>query len=269
MILSCSINVFDGAELIPFLIKPIRNHVDIIIINFQNYSYYGNKASDSDLEIVNELYRKGLADKIHNYKSKTFAKDPSEAKILEKEKRNQGKEFCRLLGATHHLELDCDEGFKEEEFIKAKNYFIKCNLEFSAVKYVNYFHKPIYQEVTEIESHNVIPFICKIEEGKDLGTGSFLGNSDPTRSYMLEPHRMQYLFNREEIQMHHYSGIRKSLENKFNNTSYVHLDRNKIPELINNIQSISESNLSLTNSGNFNMLSKKYKVVDNYFGIEV
>lgn len=88
MVLSISYNCFDGMEILPFLIPQIREYVDIIIINFQTYSYYGNKCKDEDLEIVNDLYRKGLVNKINDFKIKinAFAKTPQEAKELERKK---------------------------------------------------------------------------------------------------------------------------------------------------------------------------------------
>jgi hypothetical protein len=95
MKLCCVYNVFDGIELLPHTIKRIKDQVDYIIIHYQEIDYYGkNKLSTKDLNLLKEL----PVDELLLFKIKDPAKNPMQAKLLERQKRNEVLNRVKELG---------------------------------------------------------------------------------------------------------------------------------------------------------------------------
>ena len=66
---SVSYNVFDGVELLEDSINHIRSVVDHISIVFQTTSYWGNKLTQKEIDIVQSLYERKLVDDLYVYEN--------------------------------------------------------------------------------------------------------------------------------------------------------------------------------------------------------
>jgi hypothetical protein len=234
-------------------------------LNYQNQSWYGNNQEKDNPDIINHLFRKNLIDEVHYFQIYDFAKTPQEAKILERQKRQEGQRILKNKGLSHNLEMDVDEFYKEDEFYKAKQMLIDMKVDFSACHFINYYKDPRFQEIQE--SKSLVPFICKLDNQHTIGEGTFLGNMDPTRGYKLELSDSSHLFNSNTLIMHHMTSVRTSLEDKYNNTSMINFDREKIKKIVDKVQSINEYNLCIESE--FGIIAKNYRVVDNCFNIKI
>ena len=246
MRLGVSYNIFDGEELLETSITQIRMHVDFICIIYQEISNFGEKREDLK-GILEDLVSRGLVDKIYPY---TPLKITNTEKLSlgqeyqlrgernEVRKRNLGKEICHKVGGcTHHISLDCDEMFVTEEFKRAKEVVKSGNYDTSYVNFVNYYKKPTLQ-LQEEDFFGYISFIVRCNNSI-YGKGANPVIIDPTRR--ITPNRY-HIFNREDIQMHHYGYLRgseESLRRKLNNTSFK-----RHPEMMVGIESVISSYLN-------------------------
>ena len=67
MILSASINLFDGEELLDAKLRALRSEIDHISIVYQTRSYTGNPCSPQLLGILDHLSKQGLVDELLEY----------------------------------------------------------------------------------------------------------------------------------------------------------------------------------------------------------
>lgn len=63
-----SYSIFDGEELLEASIKQIRGCVDYINVVYQLKSWYGDKANENLLPLLNNLKNKGLIDELIEFK---------------------------------------------------------------------------------------------------------------------------------------------------------------------------------------------------------
>lgn len=266
MELGISFNCFEGTELLPYALKQIRSHVDVIVIHYQMKSWYGQDIKQEDFNILKQLQKDKLIDYLLLFKIDQYAKTPAEAKLLEREKRNRARLFCLEKGCTHFIDCDVDEFYKEEEFKNAKQFIIDNKYDYTAVNLVDYFHLPIFKK----KSFNscIVPFICKLTEKVGLGGAKFLGKTDPTRGYNTTIFDKTYLFPSNQLVGHHMVGVRKDLLFKYVVTSRGKLDRNKIPEIIDNIKSITVDSINNnTIQKKFGNIGNEFEIVENIFNI--
>lgn len=252
MKLGVSYSVFNGIELLEDSIKQIRNYVDYICVVFQKVDWYGkNNLKDSDLQILINLKNKGLINKLVCYELKGLARNSIEAKKLETEKRNIGRNYCIKNNCTHYLDLDVDEFFIPDEFQEAKKFIEYNEIDYTFCNIVEYYKIPIFRK--KKISNIMIPFICKLDIEKKLGTNNVGLKIDPTRGYILDDKDVSYIFQQEQIKMHHMTGIRTDLLNKFQSTSQSVINRSNLNEIVNDINKISDDNLVFSTKGfNFN-----------------
>lgn len=247
MKLGVSYSVFSGIELLPFAIQQIRENVDFILVSFQEYDWFGkNKFSKEDYEILLKLKNNKLIDEINLFKINKYATNPIEAKLLEREKRNQSKNICIENGCDYYIDADVDEFYKNIEFKKAKRFLENNIINYSFVRIIEYI-SPITKRKKLSESY--LPFICKID--KTLGTNNLNLNIDPTRGYILNSNDKYGIFNDKDILMHHMSFVRKNLKLKFETTSQATLNKNKIDNIIEDLK------------------KEDLELVENYFGIKI
>ena len=107
-----SYNIFDGEELLEDSILQIRDLVEYISVVFQRESYWGNKCSANLIETLNRLKREGLIDDLVEYTNSPQL-SPHYNQI---NKRNIGIELSKRNYCTHHMSMDCDEFYVEEQF---------------------------------------------------------------------------------------------------------------------------------------------------------
>jgi len=250
MKLGISYSVFSGIELLPFAINQIREHSNFIIVNYQEYDWYGrNKLSEEDYTLLLKLKEEKIIDELYLFKINKYATNSIEAKILEKEKRNISRNICIENGCDYFLDCDTDEFYKSSEFKIAKLYLENKLFDYSYCRIIEYFGEPIYRRKNISDSW--VPFICKIDKKKSLGTNNLNINIDPTRGYILNSNDQYGFFNPDSILMHHMTGIRKDLKLKYESSSMSEsgLDRNNIDRLSNFI------------------FNDEFEICENYFNI--
>jgi hypothetical protein len=267
MKLSVCYNIFDELDLLLYSVLQIREHVDFILVNYQNQSYFGEKLESfsNDIRKLNELKNNGMINHINIFNVEYAAKNIPEAKELEKRKRNEGRLICLEKGYDYYLDCDCDEFYKKEEFNRAKKFIIDNKIEFSGCHFVNYQNKPIFR--SKKISDGIVPFICKLDQRYELTGAKFLGSCDPTRGYNIVnvPDFKKKLFFPNDLLMHHMTGVRKDLYKKFKYTSLAALDKSRINEAVQTILSINKNNLFI--NSDFNFIDKEFDIIENYFNI--
>lgn len=250
MKLGVSYNVFDGIELLESSIRQIRPFVDIIHVAYQMSSWFGKPIAKEDIEILQELLKKKLIDKLEvfiNFKivSNSTKSNISITKTYETKKRQFGLSYCLSKECTHFMSMDVDEYYLPDQFKEAKEYIISKDLSSTTCRFINYVNLPIYHRGY---SPHYVPFICKINKSSKIGTPFFVP-CDNTRG-ITDNLKKTHIFSPNVLTMHHMETIRKNLFRKYESTTRSIFKREKITELIKNIQSIK----SKENILNFNKI---------------
>lgn len=224
MKLGISYNLFDGEELLEYSVKSVRDSCDHINVVYQKISNWGEPCSKELEDILHDLLRKKLIDKIHCYSPKNTSAGKNELF-----KRNIGLYIAKSRFCTHFLNMDCDEFYKKEQFEEAKKFIITNKIEASSCKFTNYIKQPIWQIQNDPQLY--VPFIAKIHYFTKLSRKSYFPVLvDPTRK--MNGHKKFKYFDPQDLKMEHMWLIRKDLQKKFNNSS----SRNYIkPQLITEI----------------------------------
>jgi hypothetical protein len=131
-------------------------------------------------------------------------------------KRQQG--IDRLIGCTHVLLMDCDEVYKPEEVDRAIYFINRNNLQATACQMQTYYK---YKTVKFAKPETYyIPFIQVIG---NLKLNAWDIRVDPTRAI---PAKNIHIFKREEIEAHHYSHVRDSVESYREKLIHSNANRN-------------------------------------------
>lgn len=270
MKLGIAYTVFDGIELLEYSILQIRKHVDYIHVSYQTTSWFGKPASDSDINTLNNLKRRGLIDDLQIFNNFRALSDTSMVSInlskkYEIEKRQFGLDSCILKKCTHFMSMDVDEFYLEKQFSDAKQYIIDHNITKSSCKFINYVKTPQY--VRGIDSITV-PFICKIDIKSKMAK-SFFSKCDPTRGISKRLKDKNIQFSKDIILMHHMETVRIDLSKKYESTTRSIFDRNRTEDLIRGIKSVNDG----TEKFSFDKIifpgtpAVNLKKVDNIFNI--
>lgn len=206
---------FDSIELLHYSIKSIKDHVDHIIIVWQNTSNFGENMNTYDsvlLTIANLSQSKDFNnDKFHivNIEPDLSLPPYQLGPVNEKNKRNKGLEVAKLLNCTHFLFMDSDELYAD--FGKAKQQFIDSGAKGSVCKMWTYFKKPTLR----FENHEgyFVPFIHELRPDTIAGVREYPFYVDPTRR-INETNVVEI-----EEKMYHFSYVRKDIEMKLRNSS--------------------------------------------------
>jgi len=211
MKLGVSYNLFDGEELLENSIKCIRDSVDHISVVYQSTSNFGEKCNEGLVPLLNRLKESGLIDEIIKY-NPTLKNGGHYNEIT---KRNLGLYLSENAGCTHHMAMDSDEFYCEEQFKYLKKIMDDGNYDSSACQMVTYYKESIYRIDPKEEYY--VPLIYKIRNNVEyVFADKFPVLVDPTRRMKTEKCK---IFTRGEIEMHHMSYIRKDLRMKLNNSS--------------------------------------------------
>ena len=223
MKLGISYNIFDGEELLEFSAVNIRPSVDFISVVYQDISNFG-ATRQSIFPMLTELKQKGLIDEIIKYNPNISQRGHGN----EINKRNIGLESCLNSGCSHFMSMDCDEFYKKEELEYVKKLCETNGYDTTACQMQTYYKTPEYA-LNPPETYYV-PLISKIDERRfSMGVRwpSPIA-ADPTRR--LEPKKL-FTFDRNTIEMHHMSYVRKDIRAKLNNSSANTNWKNRIEEL--------------------------------------
>lgn len=207
MKLAAIYNVFDGLEWLGKSIFCIKNHVDLVIITYQDVSNYGEKYNNFEI-ITRILEEQGLNNAIlYKYSSQM---DQS-AMYNETLKRQIGIELALKNQCTHFLHIDCDELYYDFERLKQE--YIECGLDGSVCEMYTYFKTENFR-LEDVDNY-FVPFIHKLHTETSCG----IRNNYP---YYVDPTRR---INCEDVtllksgKMHHYSWVRDDINLKIRNSS--------------------------------------------------
>ena len=223
MILSASINLFDGEELLDAKLRALRSEIDHISIVYQTRSYTGNPCSPLLLEILDHLLKQGLVDELLEYQ---FEPDPfANPQIFEADKRTRGLKLARKFGATHFITMDADEFILPEAMAYAKQQVIEHGYDATACKLIDYWVSPRYQVSGWSEAwgeYLYVPLIYKIRPDvaftAEKAHENYYCVADTTRKLPTQnPHRLD-----DNVIMHHMTTVRAQREgliSKYKNRS--------------------------------------------------
>ena len=204
-------NVFDGLELLPYSVSNIEPCVEGIIFVYQDKSNYGEV-----MNVGETVYELALKSKVRTGIVKyepNFSISPADN---ERNKREIGRKTAERMGFTHFIDMDCDEFYLQDEFLKAKDYIFSWDLNGLVCKSVVYFGSPT---LTIGEDITLVPFIHKINCRHEFNKKYPFAfdktiRIDPTR-------QLSFTLGVEmsEFYMHHYSWVRKDYGLKIRNSS--------------------------------------------------
>jgi hypothetical protein len=263
-------SVFNSEELLEKSIESIKDSVDFIALVYQVKSNYG-KINNNALKVVEDLYKRKMVNQIYRYEPYVLENDLKVSGIFNTlKKRNLGLEVCRDMDCTHFLSMDCDEFYIKEEFEKAKEIIKQGDYDSSFCQMETYYKYPTCQLRPQWAGY-FVPFLYKIRKGI---AHEFIENWD-TDLFVDNCRRQEkgnhYVFSRNELQMHHYSYLRKDIRSKYENTEYTTLLN---PEWINKIEN-DYKQFNLKNNSEVSILKSdgldksEFRIVDNQFNIEL
>ena len=227
MKLAAIYNVFDGEEILQSSIDSIRKNVDAVIVVFQQQSNFGINHIIDLYQFLNHL--KGI-DYLIEYKPDLS----NPAYVNEITKRVIGYQKAKSLDYTHFLYLDCDELYDEKQFVEAKLFIEKNDIDSSICMYRNFYKF----ENLEIQDESFyVPFIHKIKNNQIFGNVNYPVLVDFTRK--CGPNNTVKIFNLEEICMKHLSWIRKDIKTKLLNSSSRHVFDNIIEDIVSYFETFS------------------------------
>ena len=257
-------NVFDGEELLEDSIKSIRDKVDFVVVLYQTVSNFGNNYAQSELECKRLLELK-LVNKVQRF-TPTIQYLENETVFWESgcnnelAKRNLGLDICRDNECTHLLMMDTDEFYVGEQFDYALKEILEGDFDTSFCQMVTYYKKP--NLILNPKEKYYVPFIIKIKPNTEYKLFiSYPYEIDQTRQTDVGN---CITFMREELEMHHFSYVRKDIERKFINSSSV-FPREQIDDVVLNFYNYKEGGKAI-------LLGERIfdtEKVDNIFNIKV
>lgn len=210
MKLAAVYTVWNGIELLQKSIDQIQNDVEAIYLIWQRFSNRGEDHPEI-LEKLAEIEAKApirLVEFTPNFQVNT--------KQNELHKHNLGLTRVRRDGFTHFVLMACDHYYEPKQFRKAKRLIESEDYQVTFSKMFTYYKRPEWR-IDPIENY-VMPFIMKICPVSVFKMQpKYAQVCDP--SVKIWPSYPWYLFDEDELMMHHYSMIRKDIENKFNNAA--------------------------------------------------
>jgi hypothetical protein len=260
-------NVFDGEELLEYSIDSIRKYVDYIVVIAQEVSNYGQK-NENLRETLHRLKELKKIDLIHWY-SPTLEYD-ADGNIKfdngvgnEQNKRQLALDICKSKGCKIFSSMDCDELYIGEAFEYALNDFIIGDYDSSFCQMKTFYKHPTW-EIFPPEKYYV-PLFYKVAKNSKF-TFEFVPpypvEIDPSRRMKAGNSR---IFTRDEIEMYHYSYVRKDMVSKVSNSS-AHFNVEHQREIINHwndATDIKKGALFLSNQ-KFNLIE-----CENIFNIKL
>lgn len=207
-----SISLFDGIELLPYLVYHLRPFIDFINVVFSEESFYGFRASDT---YINEVYgllidleERGQIDSITLHKTG----DSKNRLIEETNKRNSGLKTCLDFGVNLYWSSDIDEFY---DAVALKNTIEKIKVGRYTNTYVHILDYLDYNKINDSRNDEYyIPFLSFITSDSKHGIND---NTpcivDSTRNLVhTVPEKHFVLHN---IFAHHLRLVRKNLRAKY------------------------------------------------------
>lgn len=210
MKLAACYTIFNGLELLEASIAQIIDDVDIVIICYQEISNKGNR-SDAILPFISTLNGKNKYKIIRFYPN--FSKNTKEN---ERNKHELMLKTARNEGATHFFISACDHFYHSSEVKKAKKAVEESDYDVTFTKMFTYY-KNITWQLTPVEDY-CMPFIMKISPNTQIiNTNQYPIYVDP--SVKVSTCEKWFLFDLNDVALHHYSMIRINIMDKFINAA--------------------------------------------------
>ena len=215
-------NVFDGEELLPYSLFCIRDVAEYIVVIYQTTSNYGSK-NENLVPFLKNLYELGYVDELVEYEPQLKLVDEKGSplktgSINEQIKRNLALEKCLANGCDVFSTMDTDELYDKSLYKKAYEEFVNGNYDSSFCQMQTYYKSPTMR-VTPPETYYV-PLFYNISGRRKKLRFEFIHDynvyCDGTRMIRAGFPKM---FSRDEIEMHHFSYVRNSLQSKVVNSS--------------------------------------------------
>jgi len=161
---------------------------------------------------LHRLKKIGLVDELIEFKP-DFTKYSREQEC---DKRNMGIELMKQKGISHVVSMDGDEIYVPEQFRYAKDKINKKGYNITYWSYVNY-----YRDLEHYLVYPFRPFVPGIHSTYFNYTynTSAPGPTDPTRRINNPFNIGSYVFEDNEIRMHHLAWCRKDIRKKLENWS--------------------------------------------------
>jgi hypothetical protein len=245
-------NLFDGEELLESSILSIRNVVDHICVVYQTTSNYDQPCNPHLKSFLEYLKEERLVDSVIYYETKFHFPLSERENIVSKKaradelggpiemvgdqffnetsKREIGRKDCLKNGCTHFLSMDTDEYYFEDEVRASKKLILQNKWEFTACRMRVYGKYPTIEYVQD--DINAVPYICVCTKDKELRLATpyplngidgikFTCALDPTRRIDGVDYSQNkfYLFDRDQVEMHHMTFLRKDISKKLTNVS--------------------------------------------------
>lgn len=238
MKLGISYNVFDGEELLEYSLLSVRQLAEHISVVYQTTSNYGQE-NKGLLSVLEKLQDRGLIDKLFKYTPKNFSMNfllehrkggrenikinNEKVKDLYKngtlneiEKRDIGLQIAKANKCDCFMTMDADEIYDTNKLQFALDTFEVGGYDSSFCKMQTFYKLPTLKIPNE---SYYVPLFYKINKHSRI---NFIDKSifpvfcDPTRRMIAGYCKV---FTREEIEMYHYSYVRKDIASKIYNSS--------------------------------------------------
>jgi hypothetical protein len=257
--LGVAYNIFDDSiELLEKSIMSIKSTAEYITVIYQDVSNMGNPSEINLKELLTDYKNRGLINSFYPYKPQLSAEIPH---INEVNKRNMGLYICQGEGCTHFMSMDSDEFYKENELQEALRVMVEGNYDSSACQLQTYWKSGDW--ALDPPEEYYVSLIYKIRQDVDFVLGHvYPVLVDPTRR--MKPGNCK-IFNRDEIEMHHMSYVRKDISKKLINSSAVYNFANRLNDIINYFDnwSVGDKALLAGSEERYYNLNK----VDNIFNV--
>lgn len=206
-----SYNIFDGEELLEDSILCIRDLVEYVSVVFQTESYWGNKCSEGLEDLLLRLKNEGLIDDLVKYDNNPQL-SPHQNQIL---KRNLGVQLSKKNFCTHHMSMDCDEFYTEDQFNDLLDWYDDNPNYVGFADYNDYYKSPSF--LIDKPHDTMVSLFFPIKQNHH-----FVLNYrspvlvDPTRRPNYDHYK---IFEPVFIQMHHMTLVRKNIDSKIRNAA--------------------------------------------------
>jgi hypothetical protein len=291
MRLGACYNLFDSEELLEASILSIRNDVDYIVVVYQTISNFGNKASPHLEELLFDLKNRGLIDELVHYATRSFSvaerlaivsprarpeevggsvETIGEQFMNETSKRELGRQKCLAAGCTHFMSMDADECYKSEELRYAKEQIL-LNRWTSTTCRMRTFFKTACYEYWPPDEINAVPFICACRADAPIMLAHpHPAIVDPTRRTAVPESALRHrLFERGEVEMYHYSFVRRDIASKLRNVSNKANYGLEVAQFLQRWNTWRVSDGVLHPHPYIGRLFSEVRVVENWFNIDL
>jgi len=208
MKLAVCFSVYNGLELVDAAVRQYLFRANLIIICYQTTSNKG------EFSPASKLFAEHLAKK-YNCLPLLFAPDLRlSTKQNELDKHNLMIEFARSKGCSHVIMSATDHFYTDQQFSHALDYSVGYDVTFTPM--YTYYKYPTWQ-LTPLEDY-YMPFLIKLHSNTRFQrVSNYPVRVDP--SLQVNTFEKIKVFQPHQACMHHYSMVRKDIENKFKNAA--------------------------------------------------